>query len=121
MSFESWISGEVQAVEDFFTTEEAAVVKFFGPLITQVVAAVKTLAADDFDAGLAILKDAATKAVQAGSIAKAAGQDVVKTAEDAFVGIVKTEGVTAVNNAESAAIKAAVAITQAVTSTPAAS
>lgn len=118
MSFESWIKGEVQEVEDFFTTEEAAVVQFFGPLITQVVAAAKSLGKQDFAAGLQILKDGASSAVQAGAIAKAAGQDVIAAAENAFVGVVKTEGVTAVNNAESAAIKAAVAIEQSTLNPP---
>ena len=112
MTFSSWVSGEVTAVENFFESEEAAVVKYFGPLISQVVTAVTALGKADFAAGLQVLTDSVTAAVAAGAAAAATGGNAVTAAETTFLATGASEGITAIHNAESGLIKAGVAIAQ---------
>ena len=112
MSFSSWVSGEVTAVENFFESEEAAVVKYFGPLISQVVVAATALGKADFASGLQVLTDSVTTAVAAGAAAAATGGNAVTAAETSFLATGASEGITAIHNAESGLIKAGVAIAQ---------
>src|SRR5580658_4240343 len=112
MSFESWIKGEVTEVEDFFTSAEADVVKYFGPLISQVVASVTALGKADFSAGLQVLTDSVTTAVAAGTAAIASGGNPVTAAETSFLATGASEGITAVSNSYAGLIKAGVAIAQ---------
>lgn len=110
--FKQWVSGEVTEVEDFFTSEEAEVVKYFGPLISQVVAQAKVIGKEDFAAGFKVLTDAVSTAVAAGAEAATTGGNPVTAAEVSFVATVASEGITAVHNAEAGLIKAGVAIVQ---------
>lgn len=109
MTFSSWIKDEVTVVENWFTDEEAGVVKFFGPLVQQIIAAGAALGKATVADGVKVILDGAMSA--ATSAATATG-DKVATAEAAFVSTVSTEGLTVVHNAEAGAIKAAVAIIQ---------
>ena len=113
MSLSTFIAKEVTAVEGFFTSEEALVVQFLGPLAMQIVAAVEALGKATFAEGLQVLKDAAMAGVAAGAEAAATGGNAVTAAEAAFVATGSTEGLVVVHNAEAGAIKAAVAIAQA--------
>lgn len=111
---ENWIVTEEGKFKAEFESEEAKVIAYLQPLIAQIVTTAKTLAVDDFDAGLKILKDSATAAVTAGAPLILQGNiaGAESAAEQAFLATGAAEGVTAVNNAEAATIKAAVAIAQ---------
>ena len=99
-------------VEQEFTTEEQAVLDFVTPLINQITQTALTLGKQDLQVGLQVLKDSVTTAVAAGTAAIVAGQNPVTAAETTFLTTAAGEGHTALNNAESAAIKAGVAIVQ---------
>lgn len=99
-------------VEAEFETDEAAVMAFLAPLGNQILAAAKALGKADVQAGLQIIKDTAIAAVAAGASAAATGGNAVSAAEAAFISVGSSEGLTAIRNAESGAIKAAVAIAQ---------
>ena len=111
--FKNWVEKEAGVVSADFTTAEADLTNYFGPLFKQILAQAETIGKGDVQAGLTVLKDAVTTAVAAGVTAIAAGQSPVTAAETAFVSTTVSEGVTAVNNAEAGLIKAGVAIVQA--------
>lgn len=94
----------------WFSTDEKAIIDFFTPLLEQVRAQALIIGKNDLAAGLQVIKDAAMAAVIAAENAPA-GQKVAM-AEAEFLTVAASEGITAVNNAEAAAIKAAVAIIQ---------
>ena len=112
MTFQAWLAGEVQDVEDFFTTEEAAVFKYVGPLVSQVVTQAKVIGKGDFAAGLKVLTDSVTTAVAAGAESAATGGNAVQAAESSFLATGAAEGISAIHNAEAGLIKAGVAIAQ---------
>lgn len=99
-------------VETEFSSEEKAVMDFLTPLANQIYHTALTLGKQDVAAGLTVLKDSVTTAVAAGATAIAAGQNPVVAAETAFLTTGAGEGITALSNAESGAIKAGVAIAQ---------
>ena len=99
-------------VEQEFTTEEQAVLDFLTPLANQIAQTALTLGKQDLAAGLQVLKDSVTTAVAAGATAIASGQNPVTAAETTFLTTAAGEGKTALDNAESGAIKAGVAIAQ---------
>ncbi len=99
-------------VEKEFTTEEQAVIDYLTPLANQIYQTALTLGKQDLQIGLQVLKDGVTAAVAAGAVAIASGQNPVTAAETTFLTTAAGEGKTALSNAESAAIKAGVAIAQ---------
>ena len=111
-TFSSWLSGEIQEIEGFFTSAEAALAKYFGPLFQQILTTAETLGQGDAALGLQVLTNAVTTAVAAGATAAASGADAVSAAESTFVSTLNTQGITAVHNAEAGLIKAGVAIAQ---------
>ena len=106
----------IKWVEAEFTTDEQAVMAFLAPLGQQILASAKSLGKATVQEGLQVIKDTATAAVSAGAAAAATGGNAVQAAEAAFISIGTSEGLTAVHNAESGAIKAAVAIAKSVVS-----
>jgi hypothetical protein len=88
------------------------VIDFMTPLMQQVQAKAMELGKQDLAAGLQVLKDAVATAVASGSAAILAGQNPVQAAEATFLTTAAGEGQVALNNAESAAIKAGVALAQ---------
>lgn len=110
----------------WFAKDEKILLDFFAPLLAQVKEQALILGKQDLQAGIAILQNAAMKAVLAAEQAPD-GTDKVKAAEEAFIkttqeqgGVLATQvqghveqiGKTVLNNAEAAAVKAAVAIIQ---------
>ena len=112
MTIGTWIARVEGGFMKAFTSDEQAVIEFLTPLAKQIEASAVALGKQDVQAGLQVLKDAAMSAVQAGATALANGADPVKAAEAQFLVTGAAEGVTAIHNAESGAIKAAVAIVQ---------
>ena len=112
MSIGSWFSRVEGGFIKMFSNDEQAVIEFLTPLAQQIEAAVKSLGKATFAEGLQVLKDAAAQAVAAGATAAATGGNAVAAAEAKFLEVGASEGITAVHNAESAAIKAAVAVAQ---------
>ena len=116
MTIGTWLTAEEAALAQLategeakvaavFTSEEAIIVQFFGPLIKSIIAA-----------GGQVVLDSAMAAATAASTASG---DKVAAAEAAFVAQGTSEGLTVVHNAEAGAIKAAVAVLQAnITPTP---
>lgn len=94
----------------FFSSEDKALIEFFGPLMAQVKQVAYELGKEDVQAGLQILKDAAMASVVAA--AAAPSDQRVKVAEATFLTVGAAEGIKAIHNAEAGAIKAAVAIVQ---------
>ena len=95
----------------WFYSEEKAIIEFFTPLLLQIKAEALIIGKDNLAAGLKVLQDSAMAAVIAAQNAPA-GQKVAM-AEAEFLAVAASEGITAIHNAEAAAIKAAVAILQA--------
>lgn len=125
----TWLVETEKAIVALLSPEEKLLIEFFGPLFDQVKDQALKLGLDDLQLGLGILKEAALAAATAAEGA-APGVDKVKAAEDAFiasgkVGISEASNTvtasatalyqTTLNNAEAAAIKAAVAIIQTAT------
>lgn len=110
--FKNWISKEEGLVSADFTTAEATLTDFFGPLFKQILKQAIVIGKGDITAGLQVLKDATAVSVQAGVAAIAAGQSPVAAAEAQFIATTVSEGTVAVSNAESSLIKAGVAIFQ---------
>ena len=100
MSIGTWFATEEGKLAAWFTDEEAIVLKFFGPLVKQIVAA-----------GGQVVLDSAMAAATAATSAPAGTQ--VAAAEAAFLTTAAGEGLTTLHNAQSGAIKAAVAVLQA--------
>jgi hypothetical protein len=114
----------VEFVLLWFKKDEKILLDFFGPLLDQVKQQALVLGKQDLEAGLVLLQKAAMAAVEA---AEQAPGDKVKAAEEAFVKAITENGADLantmksqalglkdiiLNNAETAAIKAAVAIIQ---------
>jgi len=129
MAVGNWFEDTEKAIVAFFSSEEKLLLEFFGPLLEQVKNEALKVGLDDLKLGLDILKAAALAAAEAAEGAPA-GVDKAKLAEEAFVSTTKAEAQkvantvvasatglyqNTVNNAEAAAIKAAVAIIQAAT------
>jgi hypothetical protein len=110
----------------FFTPQEKVIIDFFGPLFEQIKQEALVLGQQDLEAGLVILRNAALEAVSAAEKAPD-GTDKVKAAEEAFIKTTSEQGQVLantvasqaqdlvnknINNAQAAAIKAAVAIIQ---------
>ena len=110
--FENWIATETNIVGAYFTSDEAAVMKFLAPLGAQILEAAKSIGKATVQDGLAALVATATAAVSAGAQAAASGGNAVSAAEDAFIATGTSQGLTVIHNAEAGAIKAAVAIAQ---------
>lgn len=111
MSVVSWLEDKLHPIFDAMTAEEKALVTFFTPLFNQILAQAKILGKQDVQAGLKVIFDAAASAASTAANAPF-GMSKVQAAESAFASTVVSEGKTAVNNAEAATIKAAVAILQ---------
>lgn len=94
----------------WFSDEEKQILEFLAPLVKQIRDEALKLGNDNVQAGLAIIENAALAAATAAVSAPPGTQ--VAAAEAAFLQIAATQGVTAIHNAEAAAIKAAVAIIQ---------
>src|SRR4029078_5602909 len=92
----------------FFTTDQQMILAFFAPLINQVRDQALILGNQNLQVGFKILQDSALAAATAALTAPPGMQ--VGAAEAAFLQVLMAEGVGAVNNAEAATIKAAVAI-----------
>lgn len=92
----------------WFKSEEQVVVDFFRPLIDEVKKEALHLGKDNLQVGMKIIKDAAMAAAVAGISAPPGTKTAV--AEATFIAKATADGVTAIHNAEAAAIKAAVAI-----------
>lgn len=110
MTIGTWLTGVESQLLGFFSSEEKAIIEFFGPLMAQVKEAALELGKQDLQVGLQIIKDAALQSVVAAATAPAGTQ--VQVAEATFLKVGAVEGITAVHNAEAGAIKAAVAIVQ---------
>lgn len=108
----------VLELEEWFEHEEQLIIAEFEPLIAQIIEAIKSLGKDTFEEGLQVFKDAAKAAVEAGAAAASQGVEaVVSSAENAFLTVGASEGITAIRNAEAGFIKAAVAIVQGTSTT----
>ncbi len=94
----------------FFSSEDKAIIEFFGPLMAQVKEVAYELGKEDVQAGLEVLKKAALASVAAAAVAPS--DQRVKVAEATFLTVGAAEGIKAIHNAEAGAIKAAVAIVQ---------
>lgn len=118
MGITSWLSKAQKAVYDWsaklakiFTPEDEPLLVFFSPLIKQVKEEALRLGKNNLQVGLDILKEAALKA--AAEAASAPSGMKSRAAEEIFLEILRTKGVTAIHNAQAGLIKAAVAIIQA--------
>jgi hypothetical protein len=107
----AWFTFVLKVVGWFLKPEDVALLRFFGPLISQVREIALKVGKDNLAIGLDILQDAAIQAVLE---AKSAGEGANKVviAEKTFIEIVKNRGLDAVGNAAAGMIKAAVAILQ---------
>ena len=109
----TFLGGIVNAgrwVTSLFSPSEKLILEFFQPLIKQVRDEALVLGKNDLNEGLRILKDAALAAAMAGALAPPGTK--VAVAEAMFLKVGASEGITAIHNAEAAAIKAAAAIVQ---------
>ena len=112
MSVLSWIERVIGGVEKEFFADEKLVLAYMAPLADQLLVKAKQLGKNDVAAGLQVLKDSVAVAVAAGATAAAAGQSPVAASEAAFLTTTAGEGLTALHNAEAAAIKVGVAEAQ---------
>lgn len=110
MSIGTWLTNIENKLMAFFSSEDKALIEFFGPLMAQVKEVAYELGKEDVQAGLQIIKDAAMASVVAA--AAAPSDQRVKVAETTFLTVGAAEGISAIHNAEAGAIKAAVAIVQ---------
>jgi len=110
--FEHYLSRVLGGTVKKAVIVEQSVIDFVTPLAQQIQAQALILGKQDLAIGLQVLKDGVATGVAAGAAALATGGNPVAAAETAFLTTAAGEGKTALNNAESAAIKVGVALAQ---------
>jgi hypothetical protein len=117
MGLSTWLNNAKLAVltwanklAKIFSPEDEPLLIFFAPLIKQVKEEALKLGKNNLQVGLDIMKEAAMTAATVAATAPS-GQKA-RAAEEIFIEILRTKGVTAIHNAQAGLIKAAVAILQ---------
>jgi hypothetical protein len=110
MGLSKWFNNLKAKFYKMFGPEDEPLLDFFSPLIKQVKEEALKLGKNNLQVGLNILKEAAMTAASEAALAPS-GQKT-KAAEEIFLEILRTKGVTAIHNAQAGLIKAAVAILQ---------